>query len=113
MYAVKRPIENAHITRERDRRRFRELAAVLALGVPVGLLLLLFTWQNLEVIRLGRDLTRLQQTERELLDLNRKMRLEIERLTALDAVATRAAAMRLRPATQNQIITIAPGSVSP
>lgn len=112
MYAIKRQIENAHITRERDRRRFRELAAVLALGVPVGLLLLLFTWQNLEVIRLGRDLTRLQQSERDLRDRNRKMRLEIERLTALDAVASRAAAMRLRPAAQGQIVTISGGSAS-
>lgn len=112
MYAIKRPIENAHITRERDRRRFRELASVLALGVPVGLLLLLFTWQNLEVIRLGRDLSQLQRSERELRDRNRKMRLEIERLTALDAVAQRAAAMRLRPATQGQLVTIGTEGVS-
>ena len=36
MYAQKKPIENTHIVRERDRRRFRELLAVLALGVPIG-----------------------------------------------------------------------------
>lgn len=111
MYAVKRPIENAHITRERDRHRFRELAAVLALGVPVGLFLLLFTWQNLEVIRHGRELSRLQQTERELRDQNRKLRVELESLTSLSAVASRASSLGLRPAASDQLVIVRdPGS---
>jgi hypothetical protein len=62
MYTQKKPIDNTHIVRERDRRRNRELLAVLSLGIPIGLFLLLFTWQNLEVIRLGRETTRLQKT---------------------------------------------------
>lgn len=106
MYAVKRPIENTHIARERDRHRFRELAAVLGLGVPVGFFLLLFTWQNLEVIRHGRDLSRLQETERELLDRNRKLRIEIESLTALGSVEGKATSMGLRPATPEQLVIV-------
>ena len=66
MYTQKKPIENAHIVRERDRRRFRELLAVFALGVPIGLFLLLFTWQNLEVIRLGREATHLRKVRKEI-----------------------------------------------
>ena len=62
MYTQKKPIDNTHIVRERDRQRIRELLAVLSLGIPIGLFLLLFTWQNLEVIRLGREATRLQKT---------------------------------------------------
>ena len=58
MYTQKKPIENTHIVRERDRQRNRELFAVLSLGIPIGLFLLLFTWQNLEVIRLGREAQR-------------------------------------------------------
>jgi hypothetical protein len=61
MYAQKKPIDNVHIVRERDRRRSRELLAVLVLGVPIALFLLLFTWQNLEVIRLGHEATALQK----------------------------------------------------
>ena len=61
MYTQKKPIDNTHIVRERDRQRNRELLAVLSLGIPIGLFLLLFTWQNLEVIRLGRETTRLQK----------------------------------------------------
>ena len=63
MYTQKKPIDNTHIVREKDRQRNRELLAVLFLGVPIGLFLLLFTWQNLEVIRLGREANRLQKPQ--------------------------------------------------
>ena len=90
MYAQKRPIENTHIIRERDRERFRELLAVLSLGLPVGLFLLLFTWQNLEVIRLGKEATRLQQIQQRSANENKQLRIELERLTSLEGVETRA-----------------------
>jgi hypothetical protein len=90
MYAQKKPIENTHIVRERDRRRSRELLAVLALGVPIGLFLLLFTWQNLEVIRLGHEATRLQKQKQEIENGNKALQLELDRRTSLDAVEQRA-----------------------
>jgi len=93
MYTQKKPIENAHIVRERDRRRFRELLAVLSLGVPIGLFLLLFTWQNLEVIRLGREATSLQQQRKQIEDANKALQLELDRLTSLDAVERKATAL--------------------
>lgn len=93
MYGQKRQIENTHITRERDRRRFRELLSVVSLVIPVGAFLLLFTWQNLEVIRLGREATNLQKEEERLENLNRNLRLEIERITALGTVEEKAVAL--------------------
>src|SRR3954464_14851460 len=90
MYTQKKPIENAHIVRERDRRRFRELLAVFSLGVPIGLFLLLFTWQNLEVIRLGREATQLQKVRKEIDEENKRLRVELDRLTALESVQKRA-----------------------
>src|SRR5713226_6210153 len=90
MYTQKKPIENAHIVRERDRRRFRELLAVLALGIPIGAFLLLFTWQSLEVIRLGREATSLQQQRKQIEDANKALQLELDRLTSLDAVEKKA-----------------------
>lgn len=90
MYAQKKPIENSHIVRERDRKRFRELLAVLALGVPIGIFLLLFTWQNLEVIRLGHEATRLQKQKQEIENANRALQLELDRRTSLGAVEQRA-----------------------
>lgn len=90
MYAQKKPIENTHIVRERDRRRSRELLAVLALGVPICAFLLLFTWQNLEVIRLGHEATRLQKQKQEIENANKALQLERDRRTSLAAVEQRA-----------------------
>jgi hypothetical protein len=97
-YAQKKQIENTYIVRERDRRRSRELLGVLAVGVPLGLFLWLFTWQNLEVFRLGREATELQQVKTGLEQTNKKLRLEVERLTALDEVEEKAARIGLDPA---------------
>jgi hypothetical protein len=90
MYAQKKPIENTHIVRERDRRRSRELLAVLALGIPIGAFLLLFTWQNLQVISLGHEATRLQKQKQEIENANKALQLDLDRRTSLGAVEQRA-----------------------
>ncbi|HEY5611576.1 MAG TPA: hypothetical protein VIL97_10235 [Thermoanaerobaculia bacterium] len=112
MYAQRKPIENAHIVRERDRERFRELLAVLSLGIPIALFLILYTWQNLEVIRLGRQTTELQKTRKELEDANKKFQLEIERLTALDGVASKATALGFEPTDSQRIVVVRPAAKS-
>jgi hypothetical protein len=106
MYAQKRPIENVHIVRERDRRRFRELLAVLSLGIPIGLFLLLFTWQNLEVIRLGREATHLQEQRKQIEDANKSLQLELDRLTALDAVEKKARSLGFESADPRAMVTV-------
>jgi len=106
MYAQKRPIENVHIVRERDRRRFRELLAVLSLGIPIGLFLLLFTWQNLEVIRLGREATHLQEQRKQIEDANKSLQLELDRLTALDSVEKKARSLGFEPADPRAMVTV-------
>jgi hypothetical protein len=93
MYAQKKPIDNAHIVRERDRQRFRELLALLGLGIPIGLFLLLFTWQNLEVIRLGHEATGLQKERRQIENGNKVLQYELDRLTSLHSVEQKAAAL--------------------
>lgn len=93
MYTQKKPIDNTHIVRERDRRRNRELFAVLSLGVPIGLFLLLFTWQNLEVIRLGREATRLQKNLQSVEAQHKALQAELDRLTSFDAVEKKAKAL--------------------
>lgn len=90
MYAQKKPIENTHIVRERDRQRFRELFSVVVLGLFIGGFLIFFAWQNLSVIRLGHEASRLQQQKKDLENANKAMRLEIDRRTALAAVEQRA-----------------------
>ena len=113
MYTQKKPIENAHIVRERDRRRFRELLAVLSLGIPIGLFLLLFTWQNLEVIRLGRKATELQQQRKQIEDANKSLQLEFDRLTSLDAVEQKATALGFQPTEPRAIVQVESGGQAP
>ena len=93
MYAQKKSIDNVHIVRERDRQRFRELLAVLALGIPIGLFLLLFTWQNLEVIRLGHEATRLQKQRKQIENGNKALQFQLDRLTSLQSVEQKATAL--------------------
>ena len=93
MYAQKKPIENVHIVRERDRQRSRELVALLVVGVPIALFLLLFTWQNLEVIRLGHQATALQTQRKRIENQNKSLQFELDRLTALQSVEQKANAL--------------------
>lgn len=106
MYTQKKPIDNTHIVRERDRRRNRELLAVLSLGIPIGLFLLLFTWQNLEVIRLGRETTRLQKTYKDTEAAHKALEAERDRLTSFDTVETQAAKLGFAPADPKTIVMV-------
>ena len=106
MYTQKKSIENVHIVRERDRQRFRELLAVFALGLPIGLFLLLFTWQNLEVIRLGHEATRLQETRKQIEEENKRLQYELDRLTALESVEQHAVNLGFAPADPKSIVMV-------
>ena len=109
MYTQKKPIENTHIVRERDRQRFRELLAVLALGIPIGLFLLLFTWQNVEVIHLGREATRLQNQLKETETRHKSLQIELDRLTSFETVETKAKALAFEPADPKTIVMVEGG----
>jgi len=106
MYTQKKPIDNTHIVRERDRRRNRELLAVLTLGIPIGSFLLLFTWQNLEVIRLGRETTALQKTYKDTEAVHKALEAERDRLTSFDTVETQAAKLGFAPADPKTIVMV-------
>jgi hypothetical protein len=112
MYTQKKPIDNTHIVRERDRQRNRELFAVLSLGVPVGLFLLLFTWQNLEVIRLGREASRLQKNHQAVEAEHKALQAELDRLTSFDAVEQKANALGFVPTDANTIVIVENGNAA-
>jgi hypothetical protein len=106
MYAQKKPIDNVHIVRERDRRRSRELVAVFVVGLPIALFLLLFTWQNLEVIRLGHEATRLQKQRKELQNTNKSLQFELDRLTSLQSAEKKAVALGFERTDPRAIVTV-------
>lgn len=108
MYTQKKPIENIHIVRERDRRRNRELLAVLSLGVPVGLFLLLFAWQNLEIIHLGRETTSLQEKLKDIEAEHKTLQSERDRLTSFETVEEQAAKLGFERAPHDSIVMVEP-----
>lgn len=72
-YAFRKPVVNAYLVRERDRRRWRDLVLVLAVAVPIAVVLLVYTSIRVGVLEAGyrvgdleRELYRLEQTERRL-----------------------------------------------
>jgi len=106
MYAQKKSIDNAHIVRERDRQRFRELLAVLGLGIPIGLFLLLFAWQNLQVIRLGHEETNLQNQRKQIENENKDLQFQLDRLTSLQAVEQKAKALGFERTDPRSIVIV-------
>jgi cell division protein FtsB len=106
MYTQKKPIENTHIVREKDRQRNRELLAALFLGVPIGLFLLLFTWQNLEVIRLGREATSLQKTLKDTEAEHKSLEAELDRLTSFETVEKQAGQLGFEATDPKRIVMV-------
>lgn len=109
MYAQKKSIDNTHIVREKDRQRNRELLAVLSLGVPIGFFLLVFAWQNLEVIRLGRETTQLQKTLKEQGTIHKQLQAELDRMTSFDSVEKQVAKLGFEPAPPAAIVMVEKG----
>jgi len=111
MYTQKKSIENSHIVREKDRQRNRELFAVLFLGIPIGAFLLLFAWQNLEVIRLGREATRLQKTLKETETQHKALEAELDKLTSLDTVETQVKTLGFETTDPTTIVMVSQSAV--
>lgn len=90
-YVVRRPVDNRYLVRERDRRRLRELGWVLLVALPVVAALILYVWVNLELLRSGYRIHRLEielQEERRavsILELEEAYLTGAERLTQVGA----------------------------
>lgn len=90
-YALRRPVVNTYLVRERDRRRLRELVAVLGVVVCLGGGLLGYTWMHLEVLRAGYRIDALEKELRELERVERQLRLEAAYLASPPQIERRAA----------------------
>jgi cell division protein FtsL len=75
-YALRRPVINTYLVRERDRRLARELAAVVLVVVLLGGGLLAYTWIHLEALRTGYRIDSLERQLRDLSRVERQLRLE-------------------------------------
>jgi hypothetical protein len=103
LYAQSKRVENLHLTRERDRRRGRELATFLLAGLPVACALLGYAALHIETVRVGYLREARQKTMAELTEDNRRLRAELGRASAPDRVTALAQKKGLRPPHPGQI----------
>lgn len=86
MYAVRRPVENVYLVRERDRRRTRELFAFTAAVLPPLAVLFAAIWANLETYQVGYQLARLGRQRELLVEKRRQLLVERAQASALGRV---------------------------
>ena len=65
-----------------------------------------YVWSNYEGTQIGYDLSRLQQDERKLKELNRKLKVELATLKSPQNLEAAALALGLKEASQEQIIIL-------
>src|SRR5512140_798620 len=113
-YAVRRPVENLYLVRERDRQRTRELVALGLAAVPPAVVLFLAIWANLETVRLGYQLAGVSKNREALLE--RKHRLEMDRAQAAALARVERIArgtLGLVPPTLDQVILVRDAALTP
>ena len=107
-YAQTKRVENLHLTRERDRRRGRELATFLLAGLPVACALLAYAALHIETVRVGYLREARQKTVAELTEESRQLRVELARASSPDRVAGLAKKKDLRPPNPGQVQYVEP-----
>ena len=89
-YAFTRPVLNTYLTRERDRRRRRELGWVLLLVLPVGLCGLVYVWLHFQTLAVGYRIPALERDLEQSLETERTVSLEAAALAAPATIEARA-----------------------
>jgi hypothetical protein len=103
VYARSKRVQNLHLTRERDRRRGRELATFLLAGLPIACALLAYAALHIETVRVGYLREARQTTMAQLTEENRRMRAELARASSPERVAALAQRKELRPPHPGQV----------
>ena len=106
-YSVRRPVVNAYLVRERDRRRLRELAWVVAAIAPLGLGLAGYTWLQLETLRVAYRIGAAEREVHRLAQVERQLRLEAAYLANPERLRERAGEeLGLAEPTVEQVLTL-------
>ncbi len=105
-YAVRRPVVNTYLVRERDRRRLRELGSVVLAVTLVGLCGLGYLWLRLEVLRAGYRLHDLEAALEQRQQVERRVGVELSRHVRPQEIERRAIAeLGMRVAEESQLIS--------
>jgi hypothetical protein len=107
-YAQSKRVQNLHLTRERDRRRGRELAAFALALLPVACAFLVYAALHIETVRVGYAREARTKTVNELTEENRRLRAQLALASAPERVAAAAARKGLTPPKPGQVEYVEP-----
>ncbi len=107
-YVQSKRVENLHLTRERDRRRGRELATFLFAGLPIATALLVYVALHIETVRVGYIREARAKEVTELTEQNRRLRTEFLTASSPERVAAAAARKNLQPPRPGQVQYVDP-----
>jgi cell division protein FtsL len=111
-YAVRRPVANVYLVRERDRKRTKELLALALAALPLMAVLFAAIWANLETVRLGYQLERLESQHEVLVRRHRNLVAEKAAASSLERVeAIARARLELGPPRLQQLIQVRDGAL--
>lgn len=102
-YAQSKRVQNLHLTRERDRRRGRELATFLLAGLPIAFTLLAYAALHVETVRVGYAREARMRTLSELEEGTRRLKTELASASSPDRVLAVALRKRLHPPAPGQV----------
>lgn len=105
LYAQRKPVVNAYLVRERDRRLAKDFRAVVLTVLALGGGLFGYTWIHLEVVDTGYQIDALESRLKELSRDERQLRLEASYLASPQQIERRAVEeLAMQPPALEQVI---------
>ena len=108
-YAQFKRVDNTRVSRERDGRRGKELAALIAAVVPIALALLAYTGLHLQTVQTGYAVDRDRRAVTRLLEERQKLLVRLAAATAPARTARFASSSGFVPPRTGQIYTFSAG----
>jgi cell division protein FtsL len=105
-YAIKKDIRNNPVVREIDAQQKRDFLRTIGVALMVVATGLFAAWQHYNIVQRRYDIQRIEQTRAAEETVNRKLRLEVERLRSpqqIERVAMRELGM-IAPASKDTLV---------
>jgi cell division protein FtsL len=113
-YAVRRPVENVYLVRERDRRRSRELLALAFAAVPPVVVLFVAIWASVKTVELGYQIAALAKRRDVLIETKRRLEMDRAQAAALSRVEDISRrTLGLVPPTLDQVVLVKDAALAP
>jgi len=113
-YAVRRPVENVYLVRERDRHRSRELFGFALAAVPPAIVLFVAIWANVKTVELGYQISKVAKRREALLETKRKLEMDRAQAAALSRVEdVSRRTLGLVPPTLDQVVLVKDAALAP